>query len=98
MPSQEGFTAGNLIALQVDDRLVKELELSIDECTAEVSLQVAPSLHPPIHFGFEEAISAAAIALGTVKRQIRILQELVGVCAIVRGNANACRGCDKPPC
>ena len=52
----------------------------------------APRLHSRIHVRLEKAICAAAVELGPVHGQVRILQQLIRVGPIVRGQGDADAG------
>ena len=49
--------------LEIDDRLVVELELALGERLAEIELERAARLHARVHVRLEEAVDAAASAL-----------------------------------
>ena len=74
MPPQQGLQTANLIALQIDHRLIVKFEFPVRERLAQVELQLAARLHVRIHDGFEEAVGAAAFSLGAMQRQVCILQ------------------------
>src|SRR5262245_10890610 len=89
MPTQEGFAAVNLVALKTDDRLIVQLELTIDERPSEIHFQGATCLHARIHLGLEIAIRAASLGLGPVQGHIRALQQVIRVNTVVGRYSNA---------
>src|SRR5436190_22637206 len=67
VPAQQRLEAGHLAGLQVKDRLVVELELAVGDGLAQVDLERAAQLQPLVHLALEEAVGAAAVALGEVE-------------------------------
>src|SRR5262245_53407692 len=55
VPPQQGFETGDLVVLQIDERLVEELELPIDESGSQVPFQIATRLHALVHARLEES-------------------------------------------
>ena len=94
VPTDEGLDAADLVVGEVDDGLVMQLELAGRERFAQVLLHGAAHLHLRIHFGSEEAIGAAPVALGTVERQIGVADQLVGARAVGRAHGDADAGAD----
>src|SRR6516165_8792062 len=92
MPAQQRLTAENLVVLEVDERLIVELELTIGERVAHVPLQLAPGAHQPVKLGFEETERATPAVLGAVEREVGALQDLVRIDAVVRRDRNADAG------
>ena len=80
--------------LQVDQRLIIQFELLRGQCVAQVELERAALLHRLLHLHGEEAMAAAAAVLGGVQRHVGLLQEFVGVDAVVRRHGDADRGAD----
>src|SRR6516162_11072450 len=86
MPPHKGLERRYQIILQVDDGLVIDLELLASECSPQSKLQRSPGAHAGIHFRLEETVLASAICLGAMERHVRILQQIVGVVAVVRAD------------
>ena len=80
--------------VEIHHRLVVKLELAVIERFAQREFERAPVLHARIHLSLEEAIDAAAIGLGAVKRHVGILQKLVGLGAVGRRESDADTGID----
>src|SRR5882724_6680876 len=83
IPAQQRLAARDAIRAEIDDRLVLDLELAVPERLAQILLELAARMHQRIHHRLEEAIGAAAVGLGAVKRQISALEELIGVVAVI---------------
>ena len=94
VPADQRLKAADLAALQVHHRLIVELELARGQRLAQVLLHDAAGLHLLVHVRLEEAERAAAVALGAVKREVRIAQQLVRGLAIARADRDADAGAD----
>ena len=73
-PAHQRLEAGDLAALDVDERLIEQLELAVLDRLAQIELDDAAGLHARVHFGFEEAVDAAAVGLGPIKRHVGVLE------------------------
>ena len=71
------------VALQVHERLVVQLEFLLDERTAQTDLEAAARLHGRVHRRLEEAEGLAPVALGAVEREVGVLEQAVGIVAVV---------------
>ena len=71
-----------------------ELEFAIDDCRAQIELERAAQLQPPVHFRLEESMCPASVGLGQVKRHIRVAQELIGFFAVGGRHCDADTGSD----
>ena len=91
-PAHQRLAAGDRVGLQVEAGLVVDLEAAVDERLAQVHFQAAAGADLGLHVGFEEAIGAAAGGLGRVHRQIRVLQDLVDIGAVLRRQRDADTG------
>src|SRR6185369_13545084 len=89
MPTNEGLKAADLVAREIHDRLIVKLELSGEQCFAQIIFQGAPLLHLRVHLRLEEAKRAAPIALGPVEGKVRIAYDLLGADPISRTNGDA---------
>jgi hypothetical protein len=88
-PPQQRFEARDFVALEVQLRLIIELELTCVQGSSQIPLELAPRLHALIHFALEEARAAGRVHLGAIECEIGVLQELVGVAAVAGANRNA---------
>ena len=75
MPADKRLAAGDLTGFDVDDRLVIDLELAVDDGLAKLEFEFAARLDTGVHGDFEEAVAAAAIGLGAIEGEIRILHD-----------------------
>ena len=94
MPPQQRLAGRTWPSVEIDDRLVVQLELAVVERLAQRQFEHAPVLHAGIHIGLEEAVDAAAVGLGAVKRHIGVLQKHVGLGAVGRRQSDADAGVD----
>ncbi len=94
VPAHQRLEAGNLAGLQIKDRLVVNLELAVGDGLAQVELERAARLQTLVHLALEEAMGAAAVALGEVERHVGVLQEQVGIGAVVGRDGDADAGAD----
>ena len=83
-----------VVAREIDDRLVVQLELAGRQRLAQVVLQRAPRLHLRVHLRLEEAVGAAAVALGAIEREVGVAHQLVGARAVGRADGDADAGAD----
>ena len=91
-PAQQRFAAGHPVAGKIDQRLVVDLEVAVHQRLTQVLLQGEASLRAGIHGRLEEAIGPAAVGLGAIHRQVRILDQLIEISAVLRGQCNADAG------
>ena len=77
-PAHQRLDPHDLLALEVDDRLVDEEELVRLERVGQVHLQVHAVLRRGLHRGLEQHIAFLALGLRLVQRQVRILEQLLG--------------------
>ena len=91
-PAQQRLAAGHLVVVEIDQRLVVDLEVAVHQRLAQIPLQGEPCLGAGIHRRLEEAVGAAAVRLGAVHRQIRVLDQLVEVGAVLRRHGDADAG------
>ena len=94
VPAKQRLAGDDLVSLEIDDRLIVQFELSLGERRAQIELEIPPRRHPLMHGGFEKPVRAATAGLGAVERQIGVLEQLVGVGAVVGRNCNADTGID----
>ena len=78
MPAQQRLEAADLVAREVDERLVVELELAVGQRLAQIDLQLAARLHVGIHVRLEEAVDAAPSALARSRARSAFLSSWSG--------------------
>ena len=93
-PAQQRLAGRHPAGAQVDQRLVIQMELLGAERFAQIELERAALLHRLLHVHGEETMAAAAAVFGRVQRHVGLLQELVGVNAVIRRHGDADRGAD----
>ena len=94
VPAQQRLEGDYAIAGDVADGLVVRLEFVALERRPHIHFQQAPRLRARVHAGLEEAIGAAAVGLGAVQREVGVLQQLVGIAAVLRRQRDADRDAD----
>ena len=97
VPADQRLEAADLVAREIDDGLVVQLELAGRQRLAQVVLQRAARLHLRVHLRLEEAVGAAAVALGAVERQIGVPDQLVGARPVRRARWRCRRWCRSRP-
>ena len=97
MPAQQRLKAADLAALEIDDRLVVEFELAIGKRAAHIPFEIAAGMHEFVQFGLEETERTAPAILGGVQREVRFLQDLIGIGSVARCDGNADAGSDGDP-
>ena len=93
-PADQRLEAADLVAREIDDRLVVQLELAGRQRLAQVVLHGAARLHLRVHLRLEEAEGAAPVALGAIERQIGVADQLVGAQPVGRADGDADAGAD----
>ena len=93
-PAHERLEAAHVIAGELEEGLVVELELACRQRLAQVALQRAAHLHLRVHLVLEEAVGAAAVGLGAVECEIGVADELVGRRSVERAHGDADAGAD----
>jgi hypothetical protein len=89
VPANQSFEHHDFVAGDVANRLIVDLEFVALQRHPQVEFQQPPGLGAGIHPGFEEAVGAAAVRLGSIERQIGILQELIGILSVLGRQRNA---------
>ena len=84
------------LRLQVDERLVVQLELVALDRVAKVHFELAPVVEIRVHRAIVELVGAAAFRLDRVEREVGSHQQFVDVVAVARsdGDADADAGAD----
>ena len=76
-PADQRLNAGNFVRLDVDDRMVMQLELIVRQRIAQIVLIGAAPAGLNAHRIVEKAVGVAALGLGSVQREVGILHQLV---------------------
>src|ERR1035438_4998858 len=92
VPAQRCFAAADLVALRIDQRLVKQFELAVHKRLAQISFHISAHFYARIHLSREKAICATFYCFSSVQSHVRILDQLVCLSTVIRRNsyANAC--------
>jgi len=77
-PADQRLEPADLVARQIDDRLVVEFELALRQRLAQVAFHGAPGQHLHVHFCLEDAEGASPAGLGPVESQVGVDEQLVG--------------------
>ena len=93
-PAQQRLAGRDLLGLQVEQRLVVDLEGVVGERVAQVELEAAARLRRDVHVRLEEAPGAALVGLGPIERHVGVLEQVVGVGAVARRHGDADAGAD----
>ena len=93
-PAQKRLAGGNLARLQIEQRLVEDLEGVVGERVAKVELKAAARVRPHVHLGLEEAPGAALVGLGPVERHVGDLEQVVRPGGVVGRQRDADAGAD----
>ncbi len=89
VPAHQSFEARHLVGLDINDRLVVHRHLVLDECVAQILLELASVVGSIFKVARIEPVSAAPVALGGIKRQIGRFDDLFAVETIVRRDRHA---------
>src|SRR5436309_3265747 len=89
LPAQQRFHTDYLIRLNINDRLIVQLQASINNRVAELGLNAAPGLHSEVHLRFEKAIGVSAGRLSAIKRHVSLLHKVVRSGGIYWCNRNS---------
>ncbi len=77
IPAQQRLAGRNPPGLQIDQRLIEQLEFFVSQRLAQIELQGAPRLDGLRHFIAEKAERAATVRLGAIKCHVGVLQQRV---------------------
>jgi hypothetical protein len=94
VPPRKSFNAYNLIAGQVEHRLVVKLELTVRQCRTHIILEGTPDLHLHIHTQLEEVERPTAGVLRAVKCEVSVSHQLAWIAAIRWTDGDADTGAD----
>ena len=95
-PAHQRFTTGDAVVLEADAGLVIDLERAVRDRLAQIHFQNSACLDPCVHYRLEDPPGPASGRFGRIHGQIRVLQDLVKVGAVLgsQSNADAGVGCD----
>ena len=88
IPAEQCFVADNLVGLDIDQRLVEQLQLVALQGLAKVQFDIAPFLHRFVHRRFEQRNAAAPVFLGMIEGDIGIFDQLFASVAAFGGNGH----------
>ncbi len=94
-PAQQRFETDHDIALDIPLRLIDEAQLVRSHGVAQFVLDPAAVACLRAHCGFEEAVTAAAFAFGTVKGGVCVAEQRLPVLGVVGKHGNADAAGDK---
>ena len=93
-PAQQRLAGRDALGVQIEQRLVVELEGVRGERVAQVELELAARLRLHVHSGSKKRQARAAVGLGAVERHVGVLEQQVGVAAVARRQRDADAGAD----
>src|SRR5580704_3560680 len=88
-PTDQRFGAGNRARFQIDLWLVMEREFLAFKSTAQTFLDRLALHCPDVHSWFEKLVALTSIFFCLVHRGVRVLDERLGIQAIIRIDADA---------
>ncbi len=88
-PAQQRLEADDVLAHQIDERLVVHFERFGGERRAQIDFQLAARLRLRVHLRLEKAEGRFAGGLGAIQRQIGVAQQVIGIMAIGRRHRDA---------
>src|SRR5690348_2507659 len=96
-PANQHFGAAAAQRLHIDNGLVVELKLAARDRPAQIVLELLALTGLGLHRWLEQSISVAAASLGLVQRKISVLDQRVGLGAVVRRIGDADAGANRDP-
>ena len=94
IPSQQRFARRYSPGLEIDERLIEQLEFLMGKRLAQIQFQNAASLDGLRHLVAEEAERSATVRLGAIERHVGVLQQRIGADTRGRRHCNANAGAD----
>ncbi len=91
-PAQQRLAGRDLAVLEIDHRLIVDFQAAIGDRLTQFEFQDSPRLGARVHAGLEEAVGPPSVTLGAVQREVRVLQQLVEVQPVARGERDADTG------
>ena len=92
VPAYQRLERADAILLEIEERLVVELELAALDGQAEVGLELPTLLGALVEAFLEESEGTAASFLRAVKREVGAPQQRLAVRAVLRRNCDADAG------
>ncbi len=94
LPPQQRLHSEHVVGLDIDDRLIVNVELVVLHGHAQARLDRHPLLQLAVHRGVEELIVVTPAVLGLIHGRVRVPEQLAHVVAVARehADANAHRG------
>ena len=94
-PANQRLAADDALLDHADQRLIVKFELVSRKRRAQVVFQRNAGSQKGVHFRFKEPVHGLSVGLGAVERDIGVLQNLVGVHAVVRRDGDADANADR---
>ena len=94
LPAQQRLIADDPLGLRADDGLIGDEELVGGKRVAQIVLELLAALRAGEHFGAEEAVDAAPVALGGIEREIGVAHQRLGVMPVLGRDRDADRAAD----
>ena len=91
-PAQQRLAAGDLVILKTDAGLVVNLQRPVCNRLAQFYFQYVARPYPRVHLLLEETVGPASRRFGGIHRQVRILQNLIEIDAVLRRQRDADAG------
>src|ERR1700743_3851971 len=91
-PAHQRLASYDSVTLEAETGLVIDLKRLVGDRLAQVGFQCPAGPNLRVHGGVEEAPGAAPGRFGGIHRQIGVLENLVEVCAVQRGERDADAG------
>ena len=95
-PADKGLEFANIARLELDDRLVEDLEFAPLDRMSQIGLDLQKVHIPNVHFAVEYLVSGLPGLLRPVHRGIGVAQEVLRVARhVVRDDYSYARGCEN---
>ena len=89
VPAQQRLHAVHVHRVEVEERLVQQVELAVGERGLQVHLQPEPVDHRRLHLGREQRGAVLAHRLGAVQRDVGVAEQVLAGVAVALGDADA---------
>ena len=93
-PAYQRFGAGNRTSLKIDLRLVMQHKLLSLQGVPQAAFEGLQLDSPNVHVLLKELVIVAPIFLGVIHRDIRTLDQGLGILTVIRKGADANTHCD----
>ena len=97
LPAQQGFAVGDGAAVERELGLIDQVELAPLQRAAQFVFEEQPASRAGIHFVVEEAKAPLAFELGSVQRDVGVLEQLLATLAVLGGQRHPDAGADAQP-